>query len=375
MPKTGENIHKRKDGRWEGRIKKENSSNGATKYISVYAKTYREVKEKMLAVRMQKAKTAGSEQQKCFSVILQLWLENNSIRHKEATKLRYRFIIEKHINPVLGEMNVNDMNETVINQFLNMKLKQGRLDGIGGLSPAYVKTMALIIQSAMQFAAAKNYCGYFKTCIYKPPENKKDLPVLEKEVQLRLENFLKSNLSLTGLGILISLNAGLRIGEICALKWEHIDLNKKLIYVRNTIARVMSPAADNSFTTCLAVDRPKTRTSIRDIPISSKLFPALQEMKASASSEYVISDKSTFVSPRTFEYRFHRQLDLLGIPSVNFHALRHTFATRCIEMGVDAKTLSEFLGHANVSITLNTYVHPSMDLKRQQMEKLAGFSV
>ena len=127
---------------------------------------------------------------------------------------------------------------------------------------------------------------------------------------------------------------------------------------------------DGGTATRLIIDPPKTKSSLRDIPLSRQLMAVLLPLYEKRRSEYVISDKSGFVSPRTYEYRFHRVLDRCGLPSINYHALRHTFATRCIELGVDVKTLSEILGHANVSTTLNTYVHSSMERKREQLEKL-----
>ena len=139
--------------------------------------------------------------------------------------------------------------------------------------------------------------------------------------------------------------------------------------MRHTVARVKSE--DSSNTTHLIIDTPKTKASIRDIPISSALLPILIKMKEKSISPYVISDTNSFVSPRTYEYRYHRILDKCNIQSVNYHTLRHTFATRCIEAGVDVKSLSEMLGHANVGITLNTYVHSSMEMKRSQLEKLS----
>lgn len=124
----------------------------------------------------------------------------------------------------------------------------------------------------------------------------------------------------------------------------------------------------------MIIDTPKTPASTRDIPISSALLPILASFRSHSSSKYVVSNTNTFLSPRTFEYRYHRLLEETGITPINYHALRHTFATRCIEAGVDVKSLSEMLGHANVGVTLNTYVHSSMELKRKQLEKLTTFS-
>ena len=174
----------------------------------------------------------------------------------------------------------------------------------------------------------------------------------------------------TDLGIMLALYTGMRLGEICALKWEDIDLEHKIIHVRHTISRIKNQDPSVDAKTVLILDTPKTKTSRRDIPISSKLFRFL-DMAHRNECNYVISGDTNFMSPRTFEYRFQKKLDCCGVPRINFHGLRHTFATRCIERGVDIKSLSEILGHANVGITLNTYVHSSMDQKRKQIEKLS----
>ena len=199
--------------------------------------------------------------------------------------------------------------------------------------------------------------------------NPKDFVVFDIDQQKIFERQLLHEMDTTKLGILISLHTGLRIGEICALTWENVDIIKKVIYVRTTIARVKDNSCSGTKTK-LIIDAPKTKSSKRDIPISSFLLPILTTMKSSAISPYVISESPTFIQPRTYEYRYHKLLDSCGLESINYHSLRHTFATRCIEAGVDVKSLSEILGHSNVSITLNTYVHSSMELKRTQLEKL-----
>lgn len=165
----------------------------------------------------------------------------------------------------------------------------------------------------------------------------------------------------------------MRIGEVCALTWNDIDFSTCTIYVRHTVSRVKT---DNIHTkTELILDEPKTTSSKRIVPISSKLFPILFEYKKISHSLFVISNKDSFISPRTFEDRFHKVMKKNNIEHFNYHALRHTFATRCIEAGVDVKTLSEILGHSNVSITLNTYVHSSLEMKKNQLEKLTLLSI
>lgn len=213
-------------------------------------------------------------------------------------------------------------------------------------------------------------CKPLSSRIIKPKTEIRSIKILTPYEQKKLEQELIIDMDCTKLGILISLYAGLRIGEICALKWENIDLNNQVICIRSTIARVL----DDSKKSILIIDKPKTKSSTRDIPIASLLLPYLYEMNKKRSSDFVVSDRSDFISPRTYEYRYHKILKKSGLPPINYHALRHSFATRCIEVGVDVKSLSEMLGHSNVSITLNTYVHSSMDLKRSQIEKLSTLS-
>ena len=171
---------------------------------------------------------------------------------------------------------------------------------------------------------------------------------------------------------MISLHAGLRIGEVCALKWSDVDLEERIIHIRATVSRV--GRTDGTKGTMLTLGSPKTNASIRDIPISSVLFNVLKELHNTSASPFVISETDTFMSPRTYEYRYHRILKQCDIPKINYHALRHTFATRCIESKMDVKTLSEILGHGKASVTMDIYVHSSMDRKRAQMEDMVIYS-
>lgn len=325
-------------------------------------------KTKLFSAIAEKGISSKQTKERTFSEILQLWLCNNRLRQKGATEHKYRTIIDKHIEPEIGSLKLSKISAVTINSLLERKLKFGRIDKSGGLSPSYVRTMASIIQSALQFAVDEGYCQPLKSTVCKPPLEKKDLRILTKDEQEQLEAFLYSSVDLVGVGIMISLYAGLRIGEICALSWEDIDLASGIIHIRHTIARVPCTDPQKDAKTSLIVDTPKTKASLRDIPISSLLQEQLATVKSSTG--FILTDSQAFVSPRTYEYRFHKVLDNCGIDQVNYHTLRHTFATRCIEAGVDVKSLSEMLGHANVGITLNTYVHPSMDLKRLQLEKL-----
>lgn len=372
MPKRGENIHKRKDGRWEGRYIKARNENGKAIYNSVYGKTYREVKSKMSSIRNTDNKRESKETEKNFEDVILLWLATNRINYKGSTENKYQYLIKTHIIPELGKVKISKISTLMVNDFLNKKLQSGRLDKKGGLSSSYVRSMMLIINATLEFAVREQMRGQLNTPIYKPALRKQELKILSIKEQKRFEACLFCQTDETKLGILISLHMGLRIGEVCALTWENVDFKERILRIRSTVSRVIGESETKG--SHLVVDTPKTKASIRDIPIPSVLMTVLEKMNRCACSDFVISDKATFLSPRTFEYRFHKLLDECGIPSINYHALRHTFATRCIEVGMDVKTLSEILGHANVSTTLNTYVHSSMELKRDQMEKLSILS-
>lgn len=310
-----------------------------------------------------------------FRDVLNLWLENNRIRHKGATVIKYRYLIDRHILPILGDYRVSEITAPVVNSFLTQKLQEGRLDKNGSLSASYVSSIMLIIRATLKFAADEQMCMPLRSPIYKPASSKKELVILNIEEQRQLESYLDKEFDSTGLGVLISLHTGLRIGEVCALTWGDIDMKSHIIHVRHTVTRVQAAGNPDSGMSKLIIDVPKTKTSLRDIPISSALLPSLQRAGAMGASQFVISKYGDFVSPRTFEYRYHCLLRDCGIRQINYHGLRHTFATRCIEAGVDIKSLSEILGHSNVAITLSTYVHSSMEMKRNQLEKLVALPV
>jgi len=376
MSRKGENIHKRKDGRWEARYKKGRNLEGKLIYGSVYGKTYREAKERLNAINSTQLSPKNMRShERTFGEVLNMWFENNKMRIKGATAYKYQKLIDTHILPQLGSLKLSQLSAAIVNSYLNNKLCSGRLDGRGGLSPTYVNCIGVIIKSAIQFAVSEQLMPPLRTEIIKAGNFKCDeLTILSRKDQDVLEASLINSLDKTKLGVLITLHTGLRIGEICALSWKDIDLDSGVIHVRHTVARVQSSDTGSSTHSMLIIDSPKTVSSKRDIPISSRLYPIVSEARIMAISDYVVSDSESFVSPRTYEYRYHKLLKRCGIPPLNYHALRHTFATRCIEAGVDVKSLSEILGHANVGITLNTYVHSSLELKRQQIEKLAACS-
>lgn len=304
-----------------------------------------------------------------FEQLLYQWQLSNEVRLKGSTKNRYDNLIKTHILPQLGNRKLSEITTTDINAFLKEKLQNGRINETGGLSTSYVRSISHIITSAMQYAVSEKLCQPLKNKVCKPNIIKANPTILSVENQRILEEYIQSHINSTTIGIMISLYTGLRIGEVCALSWKDIDFDDKLLFVKHTVARVKSN--DKNSKSKLILDEPKTVSSKRIIPISSPLFSILYKYRRNFQSLYVVSNTESFVSPRTYEARFHRIMNACHIKQITYHGLRHTFATRCIEAGVDIKSLSEILGHSSVSITLNTYVHSSIEMKKKQLEKLS----
>lgn len=367
MSRRGDNIHKRKDGRWEGRYKSGVKNDGTAAYSSVYAYTYNECKNKLEKAKANMLVPKSNYLDIRFSEVLELWLSTNKIRTKCSTENKYRYMIDLHIKPELGNYKVSCLTTTLINNFLQQKLENGSKNN-EALSPSYVRTLAIIIESSLKFAVNEEFCKPLKNKINKPTIPKKELSVLTITEQNQYEYALKKNKTLASLGTLIALHTGMRIGEICALQWKDIDLTNDLIYVKYTVTRIKSYEQHSK--TALIIDTPKTNSSNRVIPISSALKPILEDAFKYKKSKFVISETKQFIGTRSFDYKYRKLISDAGLKVVGFHTLRHTFATRCIEAGMDIKTLSEILGHASATTTLNIYVHSSLENKRKQLEKL-----
>jgi len=281
MCRKGENIRKRKDGRWEARIMLKDSS-GKTKLKSLYAKTYSEAKDKLLNARKDNLLNNRNNYQlpKTFRKISEEWLLIQSSKHKEATILKYNTILNTHLLPYFGEISIIDINEIVINSFVSKKISSGNLKNHTALSSSYVKLIFIILNSIIDYAIAMNYRTELKrNCIAKPQITKKESCVLEVNEQLKLINYISQNITHTGVSIALALYADLRIGEICALKWEDINIHEKTISVVHTVSRVMSNDNKSKHKTKLILDTPKTDSSQRNIPINSNLLPLLIKLK------------------------------------------------------------------------------------------------
>ena len=376
MPKRGENIRKRKDGRWEGRFICGNKPDGKAKYKSVYGSSYFEIKQKLLQAMEQLKLNTLPESGKniSFRETLFLWLQNRKTKLRPQTYLKYKRLIEKHLAESIGARKLNKIDVSMLNRFIDEKVFNGRLDEKGGLSISYVRTLVFIIRSAMEFAVLQKYCLPLIGSIGELPKQIAFHDIFSIEEQLRLEHYVQKNMDGPKLGVLLCLHTGLRIGEICGLKWSDIDFPQRILIVQRTVYRIENTKNGvDEPKTKLTIGMPKSLSSYRDIPIPSYLMPILVHLRNNALSEWVVAANSEGIpDPRTYQYRFKQYLKECSLPYRNFHILRHVFATRCVEVGMDIKSLSEILGHANITITLNLYVHSSMEQKRNQIELLGS---
>ena len=363
MSKKGENIFLRKDGRWEARYIKERALDGNYKYGYIYGKTYSEAKKKkndaLLTLDEKKKKL---EQYKYnFEYYIDNWLNSMKFMVKRSTYAHYSRIVRNHISPDLGDIKIKYLNTNIIEDYINQKFESGRIDNLGGLSEKSIRDIVVVLRQILSYA---NLNIQFKL----PKLKKKEIKILSKKDQKNLEEAVINIHTSYSIGILLSLYTGMRLGEVCALKWKDIDLKKKLIRVSGTMVRIQDVEKENK--TMVIIDNPKTEYSKREIPINKYLFNYLKEIEEKDKEKYFITGNYKYMEPRTYYNRYKKIIDMVCHEEYGFHSLRHTFATRCIEIGMDPKTLSEILGHSDVKVTLSLSVHPTNTLKDRYMEKL-----
>lgn len=377
MAKKGENITKRKDGRWEARILVGYNEKGRALYKSLYAKSYSEVKIKKLEylTLFNMADEKRDKSSDVFDVVLSLFLQYKKYQVKESTFACYTNIINKHIRPKLGWMKLANIDSVILESFINGKLNNGRIDRLGGLSTKMVKDILTVLSLVLKYANKIGLMNTNQIHYSQPKVEKEEIEIFSIDEEIRITNFAVTNGDYQKFGVCLALYTGLRIGELCALRWKNIDLDNSLIFVKNTLMRITDTDQSSKKKTKIIMDSPKTVAGKRAIPIPSFLLPKLQELygENKNDNDFFLTGTTKYIEPSNYYVKYKKWLRELNLTDHSFHALRHTFATRCVESGFDIKTLSELLGHADVNITLNRYVHSSMDNKRMNMEKLFKF--
>lgn len=372
MPRRGENIRRRNDGRWEGRYRYK-ESDGTYKYI--YGKTYYEVKESMKTLssyfEMDNSMLTGIkrvETSECdkstlsFGEVSERWLTYVEERKKYSTYIKYLNLYKNHIDKELRDTKICDIS----NDFIAEKLFD--FDHKKDISVTLKYSIIATINQILKFANEYYQYPNIKLSNIYPRNRYKQIKIINHSDQASLLRYLYQDINVSKAGIILCISTGLRLGEICSLRWEDIDLEQMIIHINSTVQRIA--LLNQTSKTTLMTTPPKSIFSVREIPMSEEVKELLTQIKRS-NQEYVLcGDKP--MEPRTYQNHFKKYLRDAKVKEYNFHALRHTFATNCIDNGMDIKSLSEILGHSDVQITLNRYVHPTIETKRKYMAALSA---
>lgn len=392
MNKNGNNegsIRKRSNGRWEARYTDGRTSDGKQVQRSIYGKTRKEVAEKLNQILQQKQSgTYVTPNRLLLQNWLVQWLRNYAVLAvRPSTYISYEGYVYNHIIPTLGTVPIQQLTPAIIQDFYNQKFESGRTDGKGGLSPKTIRNLHNMLHQAMEQACINGLIQNNPTNgAVIPKQEKKEMRVLSVEEETRLIQVVPQHR--LGFAILFDLATGLRIGELCALKWSDVNFYRQTIRISRTLQRVkknMAEKVNGENATAILEGNVKTNSGFREIPIPDNIFAKLMEHQrqqqmekaycgvAYQDNDYIFAmPLGTCVEPSTMRDALNYLLHTAGIDHANFHALRHTFATRAIEHGVDVKALSTILGHSTVQLTMDLYCHSSLDHMRDSMEKMAG---
>lgn len=295
------------------------------------------------------------------------WLSTKRDYVKESTYANYIFLMEKHILPQFGNEPVSSLNGKRIQRSVKFWLEKGRCDGKGGLSRKTVKDMLVVLRMCLCDYGQAYECAIPSWKVEFPPENTVNRrEVLSRKQQQMLVEWIKHDLNYETLGYAVTLYTGIRIGELCALKWGNVNWEQRSILVTKTMQRIyLKNQIGGKGYTKVTVTTPKSRKSVREIPISESLYALMFKFRDQDPENYLVTGNRFFMEPRLYRKHYARFFEKREATYIRFHGLRHTFATRCVEAGADYKVVSELLGHASVNLTLNLYVHPQWEDKKR----------
>lgn len=302
------------------------------------------------------------DKKKTIGEVAALWKKDKQQYVKQSTIAAYALILENHILPVFGDKV--QLTEADVQAFALKKLQDG-------LSQKTVKDVLIVLKMIQKFGAKNGDLPFVEWSVKFPTEQtKQELEVLSINNQKRIMQYAIDNFTFRNLGIYICLSTGIRIGEVCALKWGDINIATETISINRTIERIYVIDGEKRHTE-VVIGTPKTKNSLREIPMSKELLKIVRPLKKVMNDEYfILTNEAKPTEPRTYRNYYKQLLKQLGIPDLKFHGLRHSFATRCIESQCDYKTVSVILGHANISTTLNLYVHPNMEQKKKCINQM-----
>lgn len=298
-----------------------------------------------------------------FDAVTEQWLQYIQFTKKYSTYIKYQNIYEKYIRPLIGNRYTDEITTIECRQILERTYVKYREKTI---SQSTYNSVKIVLTQILNFAESPVSIQEIKKSFPTVCHNTLNNAVLTKAEQFRLNSFLLDKVDIYKIGVLVCLYTGLRLGEICALRIKDIDFMRKSIYVNQTVQRIKTN--DEKGKTRLVISDPKTASSRREVPLCDFLLKLL--LNHMPKTEYLLGNKP--FEPRTYQYKLKQYFAALSIEGKHFHSLRHTFATNCIESGMDPKCLSEILGHADVNTTLNRYIHPFFDSKIYQINVFAN---
>ena len=380
----GENVFQRKDGRYEARYIKGRRADGRPLYGFCYGRTYEEAKDKADRAREEigQSKKPEAGQRPDMACFCDRWLSANSARLKPSSRAKYRTDIENHIKPFFGEKLPGEILPEEIDGF-TQSLLTGK-----GLSPKTVRSILTLFHSILSYTGKRSGGKLPDMEITYPKSFRKNTRVLDEKEESALVQLLAQEMDACKFGVYLALRTGMRIGEICALRWCDISFEAAAISVCHTALRLprgnvcqadpdrpSAAAGDDGGVlalsrTELVIGTPKSESSLRLIPLMPDIATLCERFRPEEPEAFLLTGTDRCMDPRKLQRHLKKYLEECGIPEAHFHTLRHTFATRCVEAGFDVKTLSEILGHSNIGITMNLYVHPNLDLKRENMNRL-----
>lgn len=316
-------------------------------------------------------KAAFASGSKRYDYILDEWLCSKQIAVKESTYVRYLRLVNSYIRPKFGSFGVSEIDSKLLESYAHTLLTGKCAQNKTALSPKTVTDILEVIKSTLAYARSEGYDGVRAIGKINIKKATKEIRVFSPKEQSTLVSYLLSNTDRYKAGVLLSLYTGIRIGELCALKWENISLSTRTVKITATMQRIENVDFSCGQRTKIIITEPKSRSSIRTIPLPLCICSVLEKFVNIPEAFFLSGDKDAFCEPRTMQYHFKKYLSNCAIAPAGFHTLRHTFATRCIESGFEIKSLSEILGHSSVNITLNRYVHSSFELKAKNMDLLS----
>lgn len=369
MGRHGENIRKRKDGRWEARYMVYDVQKEKKVGKSVYGHTYDEAKKKRADIMYLLENPPAKTQQAVIKNILfdkaaEQWLDAVKARKdlKPSTFEKYSMVYHTHLKGALGKAGLDELTDSFIKEKIS--------DHLSVTMPSFntQKGIYCVLNQILKYASV--YYSSVLPSIQKPVLKAvpKPIKVFTKTEQSKLFTTLYHQIDLFKMAVLLCIFTGLRIGELCSLKWSDIDTENKIFTVKRTVQRLY--INDSITKTALVETVPKSCHSMREIPLPNSIMKLLLNFQN--DKEYIFGGNKP-LDPKTMRNHYKKILEEAGIPYKTFHTLRHTYATNSVENGVDTKSLCELLGHSSVQITLNYYMHPSIETKRRQADKLYDF--